>query len=104
MAGTLPLLALLALPIVIPVLLGDTTLYKWADHAKLEEKGDTLTLLKAPYLNGLFFAVRMAFYFLVWILLARFFMRNSVPRTRRAIVSTPPRWRSGLRPESSSTP
>jgi hypothetical protein len=39
MAGTLPLLALLALPIVIPVLLGDTTLYKWADHAKLEEKG-----------------------------------------------------------------
>jgi hypothetical protein len=61
---TLPLLALLFLPVV----LGMGTLYPWthADHVQ----ADPILQHKAPYLNTGFFLVRALVYFAAWILLA----------------------------------
>jgi hypothetical protein len=57
---TLPLLALLFLP----VLAGITALYPWShpDHVQADE----ILRHKAPYLNTPFFIARAAFYFLGW--------------------------------------
>ena len=61
---TLPLLAILFLPIV----LGMQTLYPWT-HADLVAADEVLQH-KAPYLNTPFFLVRALFYFGGWILTA----------------------------------
>ncbi len=76
LAAPMPLLAVLALPILLPALGGDGTLYPWAD-AKIVAS-DPLLVHKAPYLNPTFFALRGVGYFAVWWLLARFFLRRSV--------------------------
>lgn len=55
---TLPLMALL----VIPILAGIPTLYHW-----VHPEGDEILLHKQPYLNVPFFVIRTIFYFLVWI-------------------------------------
>jgi hypothetical protein len=62
-ARTLPLLALLFLP----VLLGVRILYPWA---RPEEAADALLRHQAAYLNLPFFSLRAALYFVVWILFA----------------------------------
>jgi len=64
-AGTLPLLAVLFLPVV----LGMGTLYPWthADHVQADE----VLRHKAPYLNTGFFLIRALVYFAGWILLTR---------------------------------
>jgi hypothetical protein len=70
-----PLLAILALPILVPVLLGKGTLYCWADpHTAAANE---LLAHKAPYFNPVFFAARSLGYFLVWWLLARYFLVRS---------------------------
>jgi len=69
-------LAVLSLPIVLPVLGGQALIYDWADHAKVE--ADHLLHHKAPYLNPTFFAIRMVFYFGFWTLLSRFFLKGSL--------------------------
>jgi hypothetical protein len=56
---TLPLLLLLALPL----LLGLKVLYEWA---RPEAKLDPLLRAKAPYLNSLGFSIRLVLYFLIW--------------------------------------
>ena len=58
---TLPLMALLVLPILfrLPVL------YSWADPSKVAE--DSLLQYKHAYLNVPFFIVRTAIYFSIWI-------------------------------------
>jgi len=61
---TLPLLAVLFLPIVF----GMTSLYPWT-HGDLVA-GDEIMQHKAPYLNTGFFLVRAAFYFAGWIAVA----------------------------------
>jgi hypothetical protein len=61
---TLPLMALLFLPIV----LGMQTLYPWT-HADLVA-GDEVLQHKAPYLNTPFFLIRALIYFAGWILTA----------------------------------
>lgn len=75
-AAQAPLLAVLALPIVVPVFLGSSSLYIWSDHAAVE--GNHLLHKKAAYLNGGFFFVRFLFYFGFWTLLARYFLKSSL--------------------------
>jgi len=65
----------LFLPILVPVLLGNSPLYAWSHPAVVA--ADELLQHKSLYLNGPFFAVRAVFYFLVWGLMAWFFFRQS---------------------------
>ncbi len=76
LAANVPVLALLFLPILIPMLLGNRSLYRWTDPAAVAE--NHLLEHKEPYLNLPFFAVRCAVYLAVWWLLARFFLQRSV--------------------------
>jgi hypothetical protein len=69
-------LILLFLPIVVPVLLGSSALYRWNDPAAVA--GDELLRLKAPYLNAGFFGVRALVYLLVWWYLGGYYLRRSV--------------------------
>ena len=57
---TLPLLLVLALPLV----LGLKSLYEWARPEAV--RADALLQAKAPYLNAPFFIVRLVLYFLIW--------------------------------------
>ncbi len=70
-ASTLPLMALLFLPI----LLGMHQLYEWADPEKVKESHSLG--LKAGYLNIPFWFGRAAFYLVVWNALAFVFRMNS---------------------------
>ena len=74
-AATLPLFALLFLP----VLLGIGHLYHWADPAA---SADPLLRWKQPYLNTSFFVVRAVVYFAVWSALALYFFRGSRAQDR----------------------
>ena len=68
-AATLPLALLF-----IPIILGASALYPWAG----EGHGDLgLSPLKQAWLDPTFFVVRIAVCFGIWILLSRFFLRNS---------------------------
>lgn len=74
-----PWLALLSLPILIPMLLGFEAahhVYPWTD-ADLVAHDEILTG-KAAYLNVPFFLLRVVIYFVVWCLLGHFFFTNSV--------------------------
>src|ERR1051326_8384081 len=62
-ARTLPVMAML----LVPVLLGMTTLYPWA---RPEAAHDVNIQSKAAYLNPLFFIGRAIFYFAIWVLYA----------------------------------
>lgn len=79
-AATMPVLALLSLPIVVPMFLGDTTLYVWADAHKMH--ADHLLHKKTPYLNLGFFGVRLVIYFGFWILLSRYFLKQSLEQDK----------------------
>jgi len=70
-ARTLPLLALMFLPIVI----GIPNLYDWAHAAKVA--ADPVLEHKHPYLNVPFFLIRAAVYFAGWLFLSWFFNRWS---------------------------
>ena len=69
-AGTLPLFALL----FVPILLGMGELFPWAQP---QAAHDALLKWKAPYLNAQFFLIRAAVYFVVWGGLAIFYARGS---------------------------
>ncbi|MBN2081770.1 quinol:cytochrome C oxidoreductase [bacterium] len=71
LAGTLPFMALLILPILIPILSGSSELYWWLDPVVRES--DALIIHKSGYLNLGFFVARLAVYFAVWIALAGLF-------------------------------
>lgn len=60
-ARTLPLLALL----FVPILAGMHHLYPWADAARVAQ--DTVLQHKRPYLNVGFFVLRSILYFTIWI-------------------------------------
>jgi hypothetical protein len=68
---TLPLMALLFLPLVF----GVGTLYEWADPAHVAH--DPILQHKRAYLNVPFFFVRAALYFTAWLTLAHFLNRWS---------------------------
>lgn len=78
--AALPVLAALAAVVVIPVTLGFPAaihhVYHWTDAEHVAH--DPILLGKAGYLNGPFFLLRMALYFAIWTLMARYFHRASV--------------------------
>jgi hypothetical protein len=76
MAGIVAVMAVLFLPILIPMLLGNHALYEWLNPELA--KTDHLLQHKAPYLNLPFFLARCAVYFGFWWLAARFFLNRSV--------------------------
>jgi len=74
-AGTLPLIALL----FIPLLLLAPSLYPWAEHGVHHEGAHAeLMAHKAPFLNLPFFTGRVLAYILIWAALGFFFRRLSV--------------------------
>jgi len=64
-ASTVPLMALLFVPIAI----GMRALYEWADPSIVAH--DPILQHKSPYLNPTFFVIRAILYFAVWTVLAR---------------------------------
>lgn len=84
-----PLIAVLFLPILIPMLLGHGTLYPWADPAIV--KGNETLEGKAIWLNTPFFIIRAAICFAIWMGLAYTFNKwardlDAQPENRKAIV------------------
>jgi len=76
---TLPLMAVLFIPVVI----GAHSIYhEWADHE--EAAKHEVVQFKTPYLNVPFFAVRAVVYFAIWIALAFFLNKWSLAQDRTA--------------------
>lgn len=76
-------LAILFLPILIPVLMGNDSLYEWVKnpgftahdgHAPIE----SLEALKGQFLNPTFFGIRVVIYFLVWGMIGWNFFSKSL--------------------------
>lgn len=80
MAGTLPLTAVL----FVPIALGVGHLYPWVHPHGLEEHARHIVEHKARYLNVPFFLGRAVFYFAVWLVLALLLWRWSIARDRGA--------------------
>jgi len=77
-ASGIGVLAVLFLPILVPVFRGQSSLYQWTGPEGIGEGGALLDLrFKAAYLTVPFFALRAVAYFAVWWLLARFFLKHS---------------------------
>src|SRR6187402_261068 len=75
-AAQAPLLGLLALPIVVPIFMGHSSIYVWSDtHAAHDNH---LLHHKAPYLNPTFFLVRFVVYFGFWTFLSRYYLNSSL--------------------------
>ncbi len=70
-AMTLPLMALLFIPIII----GIPSLYEWADPEHVAH--DPILQAKEPYLNAPFFILRTVIYFVIWISIAYLLRRWS---------------------------
>ena len=70
-AGTMPLMAVL----FVPLLFGVQTLYPWARPEALAH--DALLAHRAPYLNVPFFLARAALYFAIWLSVTRLVTRWS---------------------------
>jgi len=64
----------------VPVLLGMSRLYKWAQPA--EVAADPMLQYKRPYLNAPFFTLRVLIYFAIWIGLARILNKWSSEQDR----------------------
>lgn len=79
---TLPLMALLFLPIVF----GMHELYEWS-HPEIVAH-DEILRHKAPYLNAPFWLVRTVIYFAVWLTLVRYLNRWSLEQDQRADPAT----------------
>jgi hypothetical protein len=77
MASAIPYCAALFIPIAAHILLTDSgALYPWNDPTIVE--GNELLEHKSGYLSSGFFVIRMAIYFGVYTLLARYFFGQSV--------------------------
>jgi len=75
-------LAVLALPIVLPLILGNPVMYKWADSTLMQESEELAN--KVGYLNPKFFAIRFVVYFGFWALLSRFFLNRSLNQDKES--------------------
>ena len=76
MAANTLVMAVLFLPILLPLLFGNTTLYHWLDPAVVAE--DHVLAGKSAYLNLPFFVVRAVAFFVVWGGLVWYFWRRSL--------------------------
>jgi hypothetical protein len=75
-AAQAPLLAVLSLPIVVPIFMGHSSIYIWSDHAAVE--ASHLLHKKAAYLNPGSFLIRFVVYFGFWTLLSRYYLKSSL--------------------------
>jgi hypothetical protein len=89
LASGLPLLAVLALPIVVPALLGNAALFPWVDPAVLHS--NHAMEIKAPYFALGFFAARCLLYFGFWSALAWFWLSRSKQQDTSADPNLPKR-------------
>jgi hypothetical protein len=71
-AANMPLMAVL----FVPVLLGMHDIYHWTHHDVVES--DPVLRAKSGYLNPTAFIVRSVIYLGLWIVIARFYRKNSV--------------------------
>ena len=78
-------LGVLALPVVIPLILGKSPMYLWSDVNHMLVVPELKH--KLGYLNTKFFAVRFVFYFGFWILLSRFFLNRSLGQDKESADS-----------------
>lgn len=85
-AGALPALAVLFVPILVPVLLGFEGVYPWSNAE--QRHADPLLEWKSPYLNPAFFVVRCVVYFAVWAWLARYYLRRSLEQDQTGRVES----------------
>jgi hypothetical protein len=76
LAAQAPVLALLALPVVVPIFMGHSSIYAWSDAHEVQT--EPLLQHKSPYLNPTFFLVRFIVYFGFWTLLSRYFLKSSL--------------------------
>jgi hypothetical protein len=76
LAYSLPLLAVLSLPIVLPTLAGNSSLFPWVSDELM--RSSHVLELKRPYLNVGFFTVRWLVYFGFWGALAWYLITQSV--------------------------
>jgi len=73
-------MAVLSLPILIPIFLGNDTLYPWANHEYLHS--NHILHAKASYFGLGFFAARMVIYFVGWFLLAKYWLKKSLEQDK----------------------
>ena len=71
-ASTMPVFLLLALPVLVSAAMGSDALFIWVNEDLVAK--DHLLHHKEPYLNVPFFLVRVAVYFGLWIMMARYFV------------------------------
>jgi hypothetical protein len=81
-ASNAPVLAVLALPVVVPLILGKPVMYLWADSSLMHESHELAN--KIGYLNPQFFAIRFVVYFGFWTLLSRFFLKRSLGQDKES--------------------
>jgi len=84
-ASNAPVLALLSLPVVLPLIMGKPVMYLWADAALMHESHELTN--KIGYLNPTFFAIRFVVYFGFWTLLSRFFLKRSLGQDKETAVA-----------------
>ncbi len=72
LAATMPVLAVLAIPILASVLMNNGSLYRWA-----QPQVDHLTHEKHAYLNVPFFVARLAIYLVAWSAMGWWYWRQS---------------------------
>ena len=75
-ATNAPVMAVLALPVVIPLIIGKSPMYLWSDVNHM--LGVPELKHKIGYLNTKFFAIRFVFYFGYWTVLSYFFLNRSL--------------------------
>jgi len=75
-AAQAPLLAVLALPIVVPIFTGNSSIYIWSNHEAMA--ANHALHKKAAYLNSSFFLVRFIVYFGFWTLVSRYYLKSSI--------------------------
>ncbi len=76
LASTMPALAVLSLPIVVPAMLGSAQLFPWLEGAGTEPQPGNAA--GRPYLTRGFFGARWALYFGFWIAVGGWMLRRSV--------------------------
>ena len=90
LAANMALMALLFLPLLAPVVLGQHILYAWGNPALVQPGGEQFRELiahKRPWLNVPFFALRGLAYLAAWWLLTRYYLRRSVEQDASGDVS-----------------
>lgn len=73
-------MAVLALPILIPIFTHNDVLYKWVSHEYMHSNHALEG--KAGYFGLGFFGARMVLYFLFWVMLARFWLKKSIEQDK----------------------